>query len=210
MDSNPRHPFEPIPEGHVIEWAFEVEGVNYWTLKDRMNTFAQRALEALAVYERWNMRCTDEFIRAYANAITNTINSGKIELTAIVDLNNKLIERLSFSIPTEDIIWQFASVVFFDDKESPYRYDPDYAKEKIAFWMKHAKAHDFFLRRGIREFLPLPEISEDDLKTYLEVINKVSKKQLEQISYRLSSDQRNNASFSELLYQSSLQLTGTS
>ena len=45
-----------LEQGHVVVPAFIDRGVQYYEIKDLFNTFSSRGLEALQVYEEWEMR----------------------------------------------------------------------------------------------------------------------------------------------------------
>jgi hypothetical protein len=47
-----------------------------------------------------------------------------------------------------------ASVVFFDETESPFSYDFEYNKVKIEKWKKSKETLDFFLSRLSQELIP--------------------------------------------------------
>jgi len=200
-------PFK-VEEGHVITPAFKSGGVQYYRMTDIFNTYAFRALDALAVYEQWQMRCTPEYLVAHKEAMKKLLSDPhKIDITSIVKLYNNLEERLAFAIPTEDIIWNFAAVVYFDENENPYKYDPEYGKQKIARWKKDKKAVDFFFIQPIKELIPSPELSGEGLDTYLKMANKISQEQLKQVLDILSPEGQNKDFYQALLYQKSLQQT---
>jgi hypothetical protein len=89
-----------------------------------------------------------------------------------------LKERRQFIIPTSEIIYKFASVAFFDKNESPYSYDPDYNKEKIKRWKEAGDISDFFIVTQLKDMLPLPELSSQDLEICLTMIDKIAEHQL--------------------------------
>lgn len=197
-----KNPFK-LEEGHVVHKAFKSGNVQYYYIKDTFNTFALRAMDALAIYEQWEMRCTKEYLYAHAMAVDAALNKGM--LTEVASLNNNLKERQAFAIPTEDIIYQFASIVYFDENESPYRYDPEYGKEKIARWKKDMKISEFFFHQPIKELIPSPILSGKDSEVYLRVTNAISQKHLKQISDLILPQAQNKDFYQALLYQKSLQ-----
>ena len=210
MASKNKHPFK-VEEGHVIYPAFFSDGIQYYYIKDTFNTFAARALDALAIYEQWQMRCSREFLIAHVQAVNKTLSDpAKINIVNLVKLNSALAERLDFAIPSEDLVWQFAAVVFFDEKESPYRYDHQYGKEKIARWRKDMKVSDFFFRTPIGELIPLPQLSEKDLATYSKVAGMMTQKHLKQALEVLSPAGPNRDLLQALSYQESLLSTSAS
>ena len=141
-----------VDEGHVIIPAFESGGVQYYMMKDIFNSFAGRALDAMAIYEKWSMRTTPEFMGGWLQALENTINANPIKITEVAEMINVMRERINFAIPTESIIWELASVAFFDRNESPYRYDPEYAKDKIARWKGDIGLPAFFFQDPVKGY----------------------------------------------------------
>lgn len=185
---------EPLPwvvdEGHVIVPAFVSEGVQYYMMKDIFNSFAGRALDAMAIYEKWSLRSSPDFMRGWLSALENTINSNPIKITEVAEMLKIMRERLDFALPTEGLIWELAAVAFFDRNESPYRYDPEYAKDKIARWKKDMGLPDFFFRCPLRDIVSLPDLSEEGFKAYLTATAAVDQKHIETVLSRLSSQQQ--------------------
>lgn len=186
---------EPTPrtwkleEGHTVSPAFVSDGVQYYMMKDSFNSFCGRALSGLSVYEQWEMRCSREFLVDWHNALDKLLNSNPIQLQEIIKLKLLMGERMAFALPTEEIVYQFASVLFFDESESPYAYDPEYGKQKIERWKKSHDIADFFLTVPIKTFIPLPNLSEQDLKTYYKVVGLIDEKHIKTVQEILSSNQ---------------------
>ena len=187
-----------VDEGHVIIPAFESGGVQYYMMKDIFNSFAGRALDAMAIYEKWSMRTSPEFMAGWLQGLENTINANPIKITEVAEMLNIMRERINFAIPTESIVWELASVAFFDRNESPYRYDPEYAKDKIARWKEDGGLPAFFFKTPLRDLVSLPDLSEDGFKNYLKATEAVHGKQLEKVLSRLSSSQRSQGFISVL------------
>lgn len=176
-------PVWQLEEGHVIIPAFISNGVQYYQLKDYFNTFSFRGMTALDVYEEWNMRITSEVLDQFIEKMEKIVNDPKtIKISEIIMLINLLKERRKFIIPNREIIYKFASVAFFDKNESPYSYDPEYAKEKINRWKEAADFSDFFIVMQLKDMLPLPTLSEADLEICLNMIDKISEHQLLKVS----------------------------
>jgi hypothetical protein len=172
-----------LPEGHVVIPAFIDRGVQYYELKDILNSFAVRAMSALAVYEEWEMRITKEdlteFIINFENFLRNPKEINVIDMVKIVEL---LKERLTFPVPTEDIAYKFAAIRYFDANESPFKADPEYMKAKIKRWKEaDSEVDHFFILQRHRDMLPLPELSEDVLRKCLIAFEKVNASQMEYI-----------------------------
>jgi hypothetical protein len=178
-----------VDEGHVIIPAFESNGVQYYMMKDIFNSFSGRALDAMAIYEKWSMRTSPEWMRAWLDGLENTINANPIKITEIAEMLNMMRERINFALPTESLIWELASVAFFDRNESPYRYDPEYAKDKIERWKQDIGLPDFFFATPLKDMVSLPDLSEEGFKNYLKMVEAVDGKQLEKVLSKLSSQQ---------------------
>lgn len=184
-----------VDEGHVIIPAFESDGVQYYMMKDIFNSFAGRALDAMAIYEKWSMRTSPEFLTNWLNGLENVINANPIKITEVAEMINLMRERLNFAVPTEELMWELAGVAFFDAKESPYRYDEAYAKEKIERWKKDSTLPAFFFKTPLRDMVSLPDISETALENYMKTLQKVDQVHIEKVLSRLSSSQLRYASF---------------
>lgn len=171
-----------LDEGHVIEPAFISNGVQYYRIKDYFNTFSSRGLTALQVYEEWNMRLQKEHLQMFIERFDEIVNDPKqIKVSELWKIVGMLKERLDFVVPTTDLIYKFASVAFFDKNESPYSYDPEYAKEKIKRWKEAGDVNDFFIVMQLKDILPLPTLSEQDLAICLSVVDQVAGHQLKKL-----------------------------
>ena len=180
----------PVEEGHVIVPAFESGGVQYYQLHDLFNSFAGRALDAEDVYNRWSMRCSNEFLRGWAAALENEVNQTSIKILEIGKLVQSLKERLDFALPSTGLIWELAAVAFFDETESPYKYDPFYAKTKIDRWKKDETLPAFFFKCRMSDMVSLPNLSEEGLATYLKAVEAVNASHINLVLDKLSSAQR--------------------
>jgi abortive infection bacteriophage resistance protein len=168
-------PIWQIPEGHVIEPAFISGGIQYYRLKDYFNTFSLRGLTALQVYEEWNMRMTKEHLSEFIELMDKNLNNPReIRIGEIARIVNILKERINYIMPTTEIVYKFASVAFFDKNESPYSYDPEYCKQKINRWKEEAEISDFFIVMLLKDMIPLPQLSEVDLKICLNMIDEAT------------------------------------
>lgn len=167
-------PIWQIEEGHVIEPAFISNGVQYYRLKDYFNTFSLRGLMALQVYEEFNMRMTKEVLMDYINNVEKVLSNPKqINIGEIAMMTSRLKERVTFVIPTQDIIYKFASVAYFDKNESPYSYDPEYNADKIKKWKEAADISDFFIVQQLGDILPFPKLSEEDFMLCSKIVEQI-------------------------------------
>lgn len=169
-----------LEEGHVIVPAFVDRGVQYYEIKDLFNTFSNRGLMALQVYEEWDMRLKKEDLLDFILAFEKILNTPKeLNVMNLVKVVSMLKERVTFPIATKDIYLKFASVRYFDENESPYTYDPAYNEKKIERWSEaSSEVEPFFLLQRLGDMLPMPKLSKDDLPNYLAMVQKVSDYQL--------------------------------
>ena len=173
-----------LHEGHTIVPAFTVGGVQYYGLQDSFNTFTERGFQALAVYDEWNNRMTNDHLKAFIDVMYENMSgaNGKIDLMNISQLVIMIKERLEWIVPTAELLYKMAGVAFFDEHESPYIYDAKYAEKKIKLWRDNVEKPEIFFCNvpiALRHIFPLPAISQNDLETCLDMIGKIEKKQLE-------------------------------
>lgn len=174
-----------------IELAFTYDGVDYYHFPDQFQAPSGRQMMALAFYEELNMRCDKEYLEAHTKAIDDILNSKKIQLQKILQLNMYLKERLEL-IPLPDYIYRMASVVFFDLSESVYKYDDDYNKKKIAKWKKNEEMLSFFLKTPLVKLMPsLPSVIENS-KIYFPVAEMIDKIHRQHLSGLLSAKESMN------------------
>jgi hypothetical protein len=170
---------------YKIVKAFEFGGKQYFQFEDVFNVAVGRGMVASEYYNEFSMRCSREFLQAHCTAIHNAINNKNgIQISEIAKLSNQLKERLDLIFDVE-LMYKLASVIYFDENESPYNYDFKYNLEKIKTW-KELKLSDFFLQVPMNDIIPLTGLSEQDLDIYTEVSKKINTHHLESIFTMLS------------------------
>jgi len=171
---------------HRIIPAFIHKGIQYYQFEDINNLMSGRAFAAIDYYNELQMRCTREFLQAHCTAMGNILSDrNQINIGKLALLNQQLKERLDMILDV-DIIYKIASVVYFDDTEKPYNYDFRYGYKKIETWKKSQDINDFFLSRLIKTLIPALNLSDQDLKTYMKVGEKVNQEHLKNIFSLLS------------------------
>ena len=172
-----------FPESkYVVEYAFEVAGVKYFTMSDIANIPYERGLMALAIYEEHRMKCDREYLLEHCAVMSDILrDKNAIDIFKINMLNDQLKERLEMNIDV-DILYKLASVSFFDKNENPVLYDPEYNRKKIEFWKKHKGVADFFLQQSIRNFLPFLTQFDPYLESYLTLSQELNKIHLDRMS----------------------------
>ncbi len=196
------------PEFKIIH-AFTIAGVRYYRAEDHFNNPYKRALTAVAFYNEYRSRVSREYLLEHVEANSKTIadlrksfqvTSNKIDLNSIFNLivdiekaNRYLKERLDFIIEP-DLIYKLASVIFFDESESPYDYDMAYNQQKIKQWKKEMGTKDFFLQMPIIELVPYLKDSNIDFQSYSQMAEKIKSTHMEFLTSLKSKRELTNAS----------------
>jgi hypothetical protein len=185
---------------YVIEFAFKHNGKNYYQMSDYTNIPCERAFTAVSYYDELSMKCDRVFLLAHNEAIETACNNGK--LTEVVKLNHDLKLRLSL-VSDPDLLLKLASVVFFDDNESPLVYDFAYNEKKIKEWKKD-KLMDFFQVLPLQNLIPSLDFSKIDLKTFTKMnheVRQLTVLQIDNILLNLSPEALKGDLASELILQ---------
>lgn len=169
-----------LSEGDKVELAFTAGGVEYYRIKDVFNTFTMRGMAAIDVYDKFNMRMERSILTKYVKELKDLfVGKATLNLPEAMRILNSMEDRMNWILPPTEYMWELLAVCYFDKNENPYGYDPEYQKEKIAHWKKSGEVSDFFLYTKLSELMPLPKLSEDDLKTACSVIAKLEQMNLE-------------------------------
>lgn len=193
-------------DNYKIVKAFEFDGKQYFQFEDIFALAYGRGISTSEFYSEFNMRCSREFLQLHCTAISNAINNKQgIQVSEIVKLTNQLKERLDLIFDVE-LLYKLASVVYFDENESPYTYDFKYNLQKIAKW-KEMKLADFFLLVPINELIPLMNLSDEDLNIYTEVSRKINKTHLESISTMLLEKDKKSDTYKTIASQLNMATT---
>ncbi len=168
---------------NIIVPAFEIEGTWYYEFEDFNNVPCDRGFHALSYYNELDMRCTREFLLAHCKKVDEIINDNSkgIKITDIALINNQLKERLEFLFEP-DIAYKLCSVVYFDATENPYTFEYKHAMLKAEIFKKKVELKAFFLSQPIKKLVPFTPSSIQDLQAYSEIVQKITKKQQENIS----------------------------
>ena len=175
---------------YVIEFAFEVAGVEYFRYNDVFNSPYERGIMSWTIYEEVKMGVSREYLEKHIEVNREiTHDKNNIDIFKINMLNEQLAERLEMKLDA-DLLYKLASVVYFDKSEIPVLYDATYCKSKIEFWKKHKGVADFFLQKPIQELMPFLLQYGDTLEAYLIYsmeLNKIHLERLDLLSSKSSS-----------------------
>jgi len=184
-----RRPLKPflLEDKYRVIPAFNLNGVDYYQFDSAFEIPAGRAMNTLTIFEEFNMRCTEDYLRKHCRAVDILLSgvSGKISLNDIALLHRNLKERLDM-VQMPDHIYKLASVMFFDKSESPYLYDFAYNEKKIAAWKAAPDTLDFFLRTPFKELIPSLRLHQQNVKTFFRVAEQADKLHQEDLQAVLS------------------------
>ncbi len=177
----------PMMEGYTIKYAFTSGDTDYFSLTDQFNTYSQRGLSAMQIYDEWQSRMTNDLLRTFIQAMKNELDpqDGVIKVSRITQYILNMEERINWPVPTSELFYKMASVAVFDTNESPLYYDPVYNDTvKIRNWKENG-VDAFFLFTSIKSLVPLPNIAENVLKELVKIVDKEANKQLESLTNHL-------------------------
>lgn len=158
---------------YKVEPAFELGGIRYYQFSNQEEAPTGRQFAALAVYNEMEMRCDREYLELHCKAMDKLLSDPKkIHIGYIAQINANLQDRLGLMV-TPDFIYKLASVVFFDESESPYKYDYAYNETKIAKWKQDGGTLDFFLRTPLKSLVPFLTAQENVSEIYSQVAEQV-------------------------------------
>lgn len=159
---------------YKIMQAFELGGTTYYMFDQTEEVPTGRMLAALAIYNEMEMKVDKEYLELHTKAMENLLSDPKkINVMYIAQLNMNLKERLEL-MPLPDFVYKLASVIFFDETESPYSYSFDYNKKKIEEWKKTDGTLDFFLSRLSNELIPSLKPATGNSKMFFQVAEQVA------------------------------------
>jgi hypothetical protein len=172
----------------VIE-AFQLGGTTYYMFDQTAEVPTGRMLAALAVYTEMEMKVDKEYLDLHTRAMEKLLSDPKkINIMYIAQLNLNLKERLEL-MPLPDFVYKLASVIFFDETESPYSYSFEYNKAKIEQWKKSGDTLDFFLSRLSSELIPSLRPATGNTKMFFQVAEQVAAIHLTDLTKILSANQ---------------------
>lgn len=194
-----RKPKFLLQNDHIIKEAFTCGGVMYYQFDDIFNQPYERTLTALDFYEEFRMRTSFDFIKLHVQACKDIMNNPKaIELGKLLKLNEQLDERMNW-ILSPDLLYKLASVVFFDNNESPFVYDHKYSQQKIKNWKKYSEMNAFFLQMPIIKLVPYLEDCGLDFQTYSLLVEKLTETHLANIITNLSPETKSKDYVKDLI-----------
>lgn len=161
-----------VDETHKVTEAFTYLGETYYCFEDSFRMPAGRGLQALTIYEEFNMRVDPEYLDLHIRAMEKILSSNPISLPAVMQLNQNLKDRRNLAV-FPDHLYKLASVIYFDKTESPFSYDQAYNEKKIAKWKRAGGALDFFMRTPLKDLIPHMDSSQINVEMYFSQADKI-------------------------------------
>lgn len=175
-----------IENKYKLVLAFEHGGHKYYQFENAFDMSTGRGLQALTIYEEFSMRCDRAYLEKHVKAIEILINDPKgIKIGTITEIHANLRERIALA-PYPDHIYKLASVMFFDESESPFSYDGAYNQKKIAAWRADPEMLPFLVKVPLKDLMPFTDTAKENLGTYFRVSEAVSEMHQRKISDVLS------------------------
>lgn len=161
-------------EKYRTEYAFTCGGTAYYRFADITNLPYERGLQALYIYNQIEMRCSRDFLLKYTEATDKILHGKDIDIYTLNQMNEILKQRLA--MPTDvELLYQLASVAFFDKTENPAVYEQTYAEKKIAKWRKDKEVAAFFSQKALKELMPFLANAGYDLNTFSKLNEELNK-----------------------------------
>jgi len=177
-----------LHDKYEIVPAFEWNGETYFMHKDPLNTATGRGLTAMVFQEELIMRCDINYLRDYCKAIRVIFSDPKkIDILQLATITRHLEERIDLLAAVPSHVYKMASVVFFTENESAFKYDLAAGQERIKQWQATPGMYDFFLQTPLRILVPSLALPEANSQAYLAVLEKIDEMHFKEVRRVLSS-----------------------
>lgn len=165
--------YHPEFEGKIEE-AFKCRGVTYYSFKKDTEIRTGRYMFIQNFLQEVFFRMDSERLKEYIARITSEIDGtrGQINIGNALEFlhHMKNLTQLAFE---PDTVYRLASTVFFDDTEDLRTWDRGHNEKKIQGWREDGTL-DFFYKKGFSELIGLRNISQTDMRDYLDKAARLS------------------------------------
>lgn len=169
----------------IIE-AFKAGGITYYMFDNVFEIPSGRGFTALTYYDELSMRCSREYLIKHCRAIDILLSDPKkIDIGTIAIIHRNLKDRIEL-LPIPEHIYKLASVMFFDDNESPFAYDFAYNQKKIAMWKSQEGLLDFFMKTELQNLMPSLQYQGTDTQIFSDITEQIDRMHQQTISEVLS------------------------
>lgn len=153
-----RQPVYPRQADIQTEYAFSLNGVDYFCCTDFLNMPIKRAEKASVFYEELKANIDFDYLKWITKEIDEQLNKGS--LTGVANLNRLLSERLTLA-PDPQLLLKLSTVVFFDANENMHDYDFKYNEKKRQIFLKEG-VDVFFCTMPMGRLIPHIDMSKLD------------------------------------------------
>lgn len=182
----------PDPKLHIIVYAFSIGTYHYFRFDDPLHTPYARGLKTLVYYRELSMNIDPELLKAHTEAMDKILTQSSLNVSHLIqikELNDLLKKRME--LPKEpDLMYKYASVVFFDQFENPLDYEFKYGANKIKHWKQKTAMTDFFLQKPLLELIPYLQYAGENLEQFSQMTEQVTHQHLDKILPHLSEIQK--------------------
>lgn len=147
------------------EFAFESGGVNFFRMVNPDNLPQERYYKAQDYMAELSSGVDSEFLKAHIAAVQAAVNKG--DLGAVAVLTHQLKIRSEW-ITNIQLLYKYASCIYFAENEDATRYDPQKAAKNIELWQKE-KPDAFFLKSRLAQLTPSYEFVKQSLNRFTEL-----------------------------------------
>lgn len=150
-----------------INETVKIDGVQYYEFVEPTDMPPVRYSRMMDFIDEMNLKITYKSLSDLLTKQKEAFDTGQYTDVAII--NGELLRRTEYAI-NFDSAYKLASCVFFNlkDNEDLTDYDVDYNEKKIEIF-KREKIEGFFLKTPMKRYLPLGDLSDGDLQTYLKI-----------------------------------------
>lgn len=175
-----------VADKYKIVLAFEHGGHKYYQFENVFDISTGRGLQAMIIYEEFKMRCDREYLEKHIKAVNKILSNPKtINIVTLATIHKNLEERLNLA-PFPDHIYKLASVLFFDETESPFAYDMKYNNQKVSGWRADEEILPFLVQQPLKALMPFLDTPKETLQTYFKVSDVIEKMNQTNLSEVLS------------------------
>lgn len=175
----PQYPNVTAP----IEYAFTVNGTDYYRFCDTFSMPPVRALKSVTFFEEARARVDDEYLDMHTKAMDHLFAQQVIDVFKMKTLNEQIKDRRAWKMPPLRMLYRVASVMYFDKTEHPANYDFEYNQKKIDNWKKHGNPGiDFFLQMPLVDLMPFLTEPEGNLRMYSAIVEELDQIHLANLS----------------------------
>lgn len=151
----------------LISYAFSVpdengKPIDYYCFETPADMPTNRYHKWNDFLEDYNRRFENQELKEVLEEILKNLNENSVDgVTNAMIITKYAIQRTSIAMDT-DLFMRFMSVTYFTLDENLLYYDYDIGTKKIERWTQNG-IHAFFLKEPVKRWLPLTELSSEDL-----------------------------------------------